>query len=243
MGEILWISFLSGMSTPIGGWIVLFFREISPRLLAAILGVATGIMVTVVLTELMPASIRSGNHTIFLSGFAGGWGFLFILRKIFASLLQDVSLDKKETNFLQMGSFIAIAIALHDLPEGIAIGAGDAIHASVGLVIALAIALHNVPEGMSIALPLCLAKVSKSKILFITFLTGLVTPLGTALSLWLFQISASFISISLAFASGAMTFVVARDILPQAIDVNKLYTGAGTLFGACVMFLASSILH
>jgi zinc transporter, ZIP family len=243
MGAILWISFLSGMSTPVGGWIVLLFRKLSQSLLAIVLGITTGIMVTVVLTELMPASIRSGSHAVFIGGFVGGWGFLFVLRKILSGLLQTGKLGGNQAKFLQMGWFIALAIALHDLPEGIAIGAGGAIHKSMGFIIAFAIALHNIPEGMSIALPLYLARVSKLKIMVITVLTGLVTPMGTALSLWLFQISPSFISISLAFASGAMLYVVARDILPEAIDASLVYAGVGTVFGSGVMVLASVIIH
>ncbi|GAX89594.1 ZIP family metal transporter [Effusibacillus lacus] len=242
MWEIVGISFLTGLATPLGGWIVLRFRQLSPRLLALFLGLAAGIMITVVFSELMPNSIRSGSHEIFIVGMGGGWLFMLVLRWIFSAAMGHGNVHGDKAAYLQLGWFIALAIALHDLPEGFAIGAGDALNSNIGLIIALAIALHNIPEGMSIAIPLRLAGVSKGVVLWITILAGITTPMGTVLSLWLFSVSEFFISFSLAFAGGAMAYVVSRDILPEALQASVPSALFGMAGGGVVM-LAVSELH
>lgn len=241
MGEIVWISFLSGMATPLGGWIVLGFHRLSERMLALFLGLATGIMAIVVLTELMPASIQAGSREGFVLGAVCGWIFMAVLRRVFHSAMANTGLNGEKAAFLQMGGFIALAIALHDLPEGLAIGAGDKVNPGIGVAIALAIALHNIPEGMSIAVPLRLAGVRGWQVIWVTFLAGLTTPLGTVISLWLFSVSDAFVSLSLAFAGGAMAYVVSRDILPEALLADKFFACLGAFAGTAVMIGLSAL--
>lgn len=241
MWEIVGISFLSGMATPIGGWIVLRFRRLSEKWLGFFLGLATGIMLTVVFTELMPASLLSGGRELFVSGALSGWLMMHALRKLLNAGMKRQTTQQGKAAFLQMGWFITLAIALHDMPEGLAIGAGDAVHPDVGMVIALAIALHNIPEGMSIAIPLRLAGVQGWKILWITFLAGITTPLGTILSVGLLSISSAFISMSLAFASGAMAYVVAQSILPEALHAHKGAAMTGIAAGTAVIALLAGM--
>lgn len=243
MWEIIWISFLSGMATPVGGWMVLRFRRLSKNLLALFLGLAAGIMVTVVISELMPRSLQAGGQKQFWIGSIAGWLFMQILRAILQSIISNKWGKGDKAALLQMGWFITLAIALHDMPEGLAIGAGDAVQHEVGLIIALAIALHNIPEGMSIAVPLRMAGVNSWKVFWITFLAGLTTPLGTIIYLGLFTISPAFISGSLAFASGAMVYVVAQSILPEALQANKWVAMLGIGCGALIMALLSFIQH
>ncbi len=242
MWDILGISFLAGMSTPIGGWLVLQFRRLSMRVMTILLGMASGIMVTVVITELIPTSIRSGSHSLFLLGFAAGWLMMWALKKVVAMAMQKEQVAEEAKVYLKMGWFIAIAMAIHDLPEGLAIGAGNAVEQQVGLFIALAIALHNIPEGMSIAAPMRLGGMSKPRVFWVTFLIGFVTPLGTMLAAWLFTVAHSFIALSLAFASGAMAFVVARDIFPESWQLDKSATVVGVTLGSALM-MAMALLH
>ena len=242
MWNVIGISFLAGMSTPLGGWFVLQFRHLSMRMMTTLLGMAAGIMVTVILTELMPTSLTAGSHELFLLGFTSGWLLMWGLKKSLGQLHKAEKLTNDKGAYLRMGWFIAIAIAIHDLPEGLAIGAGDAVEHHVGLFIALAIALHNIPEGMSIAAPLRLGGMAKAQVFWITLLTGLITPLGTIIAVWLFTISHAFIALSLAFASGAMAFVVAQDIFPEAWRLDKLTTLAGVCLGSALM-IAMTLLH
>lgn len=232
---LIGISFLAGMSTPLGGLIVVTARRLSRRSLTALLGMAAGIMLTVVVAELIPASLKAGGHTLFWPGVAGGWLLMWGLKRVVKAALPTQH-DTSGTNaYLNMGLFIAIAIAIHDLPEGLAIGAGQAVEPRIGLMIALAIALHNIPEGMSVAAPMRMGGASRSRILFTTFLIGLVTPLGTAIAILLTHVANAFIALSLAFASGAMAFVVAQNILPEAWRADKRIAIIGTSVGSVLM--------
>lgn len=264
MLQILGISLLSGMSTPLGGWLVLSFPRLSTKWLSFILGMAAGIMMAVVIMDLMPAAIRSAGPGTFFLGATIGWVFMELTRQVMkivkhqsenpsgVSSSHDADINTNQntaTNhthpslspFYNIGWFITIAMALHDLPEGIAIGAGDAIHRDIGTIIAIAIAIHNIPEGMGIAAPLRLAGVPKLRIFLITFLTGLVTPIGTLLSLMLLDISTRFVALSLAFAAGAMLYVVAQNILPVSLTQNWPHTVVGSAIGCSIMVVVSSL--
>ncbi|CAB3396287.1 ZIP family metal transporter [Kyrpidia spormannii] len=149
--------------------------------------------------------------------------------------------DFEQKHLMRLGWFLAFAIALHDLPEGLAIVAGERVAPSLGAVLALAIALHNVPEGMSIALPLRMAGLSPLMVTAVTVAAGLVTPLGTWMGMNLFQTSPAGVSYALAFAGGAMAYVVARDILPEALEEDWRETFAGIVVGALVIHFAARL--
>ena len=241
MWSVLWVSFLSGMSTPLGGLLATRFSIVTKEILGFFLGIAAGIMTTVILVDLMPASLQADRgRQLFAFGAVLGWVFMWVVRRAVAQRSHQMgSIGQK--NFRQMGIFIALAIGLHDLPEGLAIGAGHAVAPQIGLVIALAIALHNIPEGMSVAMPLLLSGMPRSKIVWLTTELGLITPLGTLLSLGLFHISQGFIAVALAFASGSMAFVVARDIFPEALAAKVRFALAGLLSGALLMIAVHAI--
>ncbi len=242
MWNVVWVSFLSGMSTPLGGFFVTQFSSVTKKTLAFFLGLAAGIMITVILVDLMPASLRAPRgQELFVWGTMAGWVFLWAIRRVVARLDSSV-VDPLQPNFRQMGIFIALAIGLHDLPEGLAIGAGHAVEAQVGLILALAIAMHNVPEGMSVAMPLLMSGMRRRNIILLTVELGLITPLGTLLALLLFHISQIFITLSLAFASGSMAFVVARDIFPEALHAKASLALLGIGSGVLIM-MAVHALH
>lgn len=235
MWTIMTLSFLSGLSTPLGALIVLRFQTLSRPVLAFILALASGVMVTVVLTELLPNGIKTGGIGWFTVGCLGG----IILMVGLAAQWRHVDAGSRavttSSRLRQTGQSIALAIAVHDLPEGMAIGAGDAVHAQLGLIIALAIALHNMPEGMSIAAPLAMGGMSRRKILVLTGLISFVTPLGTLLPLLLGALSPTLSAFFLALASGAMLYVVVNDTFPEAWQAHKEATVFGVLAGAAVM--------
>lgn len=226
---ILAISFLSGLSTPLGALVVLWFRTMRPWMLSFILALASGVMVTVVATELAPTSVGTGGFPTFVLGCGGGIVAMSFLADIWKPG------DTAVSRLRRTGQSIALAIAVHDLPEGMAIGAGHAVHAKLGLIVALAIALHNMPEGMSIAAPLAMSGVARRKVLGLTVLISFITPLGTLIPVMLGTVSHTVGAFILAFAAGAMLYVVVQDTFPESWHASRGAAIVGLLAGAALM--------
>ncbi len=145
------------------------------------------------------------------------------------------------------GIVMAFAIALHNVPEGMVIGAsysGDSgqLIGGAGFIIAIVIGLHNIPEGMSVSVPLISGGMSKPKAVAVTALSGLPTVLGSMLGYSLGLLSPVWLSLSLSFAGGAMIYVVFGELLPEAFLMWKSKApGAmalvGTLVGLLLVYL------
>ncbi len=154
---------------------------------------------------------------------------------------------KSKRELFVAGMVMAFAIALHNLPEGMVIGASfakDLANTSFrdGLTMALVIGLHNIPEGMSVSVPLIAGGMKKPKSVFITAATGLPTVLGAMLGFCLGSISPLALSLSLAFASGAMLYVVFGELLPEAILMWRSKAPgfamlAGLIVGVIILFV------
>lgn len=134
-------------------------------------------------------------------------------------------------NMYYCGLFLAIGIGLHNLPEGLAVGAGYSNSAALGATIALSLALHNIPEGMVTAAPLRVAGVNKWLVIAIATAAGLVTPIGTFIGALLTSISPGFIGISMAFAAGAMIYIVSDELIPQSHEYHCHAANFGLVAG------------
>ena len=148
------------------------------------------------------------------------------------------------------GLVMAAAIALHNLPEGMVIGAtyaADAVEVvpatlGSGLVMAVIIGLHNIPEGMAVAVPLISGGMGRTKAVLLTAVTGAPTVIGALLGFWVGMLSPLALSLSLSFASGAMLYVVFGELLPESILMwrSKLPATAtiiGMLTGLVIIYL------
>lgn len=144
------------------------------------------------------------------------------------------------------GVVIAFAIALHNIPEGMSIGASFAIQSdgavSTGLMLAVLIGLHNIPEGMAVTVPLVAGGMGRMKAILLTACSGLPMLAGAWLGLWLGDIGPLGLCCSLGFASGAMLYVVFGEIIPQAIlmyrsRVPAILVVVGMLVGMCLIYL------
>jgi len=233
LSALLIMSFLSGFSTPAGAFIVTGLRRLSPTTLAFLLALASGVMITVTAADLVPLAVQTGGWRLTLLGVAVGAAGLAVIRDWTQPRATGGPLDTARLRML--GWFVAAAIALHDLPEGMAIGAGSTLAPRVGLVIAVAIALHNIPEGMSIAAPLAMGGVSRRRIWTATLLIGLVTPLGTFLAYALGTLSPVTSSMVLALAAGAMTYVAGWNTLPESRQLSRPAAWLGLLAGGLLM--------
>ena len=242
MLEVLLLSVAAGLATCFGGIIVLLLGKPTEKSLAIFLGLAVGIMVAVVVLELLPSAWEYGNFYIMVAGLCFGIVALGLL-DLFLSFLRPVCTGSRNNHYLlNMGYLIAMGIALHDLPEGIAIAAGYEAQQSLGVLIALAIGLHNIPEGMATAAPLRMGGMSSLKIIVIIGLVSIFTPLGTIIGIVLTKISPHLIALLLAMAGGAMLYIVRFELIPESKRRHPVYARLGTLVGFAII-LSLQVIH
>jgi len=243
--QTLLYSFLAGTSTVVGAIILMIFGEPGEKTLASLLGFAGGIMLAISVFELMPEAVELGSMIIAVIGFLLGAFMMWILDKILPHSHMSSSDHFNTENpekihienpIIRTGYLILFGIALHNFPEGLAIGAGFESSPEVGLLIAIAIAFHNVPEGLAIAGPLKAGGLKNLKLIFFTLLAGLMTPLGTLVGLLIFRVTAVLISGSLAFAAGAMIYIVNDELVPQSNNMDSHFANAGLIAGLLIGF-------
>lgn len=228
MGGIVLLGLVAGLGTCLGALLVNTCGRLRPGTLSLLLGLAAGIMTAVIVFDLLPSSLRYGSPQAALTGFLGGIGLMAAL-DLGLNLLSPSTF--KGRNYLKMGYLIATGIALHDFPEGLAIAAGFAATEKLGPMLVLAIGLHNIPEGMACAAPMKYGGLSARRVLAINALISLVTPLGTFIGLMLLETSRAFVGLLLAFAAGAMTYIVLGELAPEARRNNRCLAYLGMLTG------------
>lgn len=243
--QSLFFSTIAGASTAIGAIILMITGSPGKKLIAALLGFAAGVMVSVSVFELMPTSLEMGSLLVLLVGFLLGCGLMFSLDLLVphAHLSQEDCLEcenverlKTTNQALRTGYLIFLGIALHNVPEGLAIGAGLKSSPALGLSIALAIGMHNVPEGLAVAGPLKAGGMGNMKVLLFTLAAGLMTPIGTLIGLAIFSISPAVISGSLSFAAGAMMYIVNDELIPQANSQHNHSANLGFILGLLIAY-------
>ncbi|MCL2008694.1 MAG: ZIP family metal transporter [Treponema sp.] len=149
---------------------------------------------------------------------------------------------KNPNQILKSGILMFTAIALHNVPEGIAIGAGGAHDFRLGVLLAAMIAFHNIPEGMAVAAPLLAGGINRWKVVFLTSLAGGTTLFGGLIGVAVGNISDFAVALSLSSAAGAMLYIVFGEILPQFSIMTKSRTSSiVTLFGIIVGYLITLI--
>lgn len=237
MGEILFLSLMAGLATSLGAVAVLAFGRLSAKALTLFFGLAAGIMLGVVLLDLLPSAWSLGSPSALAAGFGGGLMLLKFFARLLARWQNLQGLSPYGGKWRRMGYLIALGIALHDLPEGIAIAAGFTATLRLGWLLAVAIGLHNIPEGMAMATPLHLSGLSPLRILGITGLVSLFTPLGTLLGFWLLALARSLLSFLLALAAGAMVYIVFWEMLPQCRRHDPKSGLAGIILGFLVIVI------
>ncbi|ERM91350.1 zinc permease [Caldanaerobacter subterraneus subsp. yonseiensis KB-1] len=213
--EILMIGAFAGVAgTGLGGVFAYFFKNPSPKFFSGIMGITAGLMLSVVMFDLLPHSFEISGMPV---------GVIGVIIGAFLISLFDSHIEKTKFNkgFIRKGLLLEIAIALHNFPEGLAVGSGFMVSSSLGIDIALVIALHDFPEGVAVAVPLSAGGVSPCKVLLYTFLTGLPTALGTFIGILSGGISNTFIGLNLALAGGAMLYVTCGEIIPEARDIYR----------------------
>jgi ZIP family zinc transporter len=250
----------------LGGLVSSLLGKKTSEMMCWMLSFAGGVMISIVTFELIPESIalletdgRSGIY-ITVIGLVIGILVVMVLNRIVDHLSFKRGFDDsphihhtheelyhegsyiRTKTLLRSGIIMLVVIALHNLPEGIAIGAADNIDERLSFTLALMIALHNIPEGMAIAAPLIGGGIKKPKAVILTAMSGSLTLVGAAIGVFVGGISPEAISISLSAAGGAMLYVVFGEIIPQSVVMTKSrFTTLVTLFGILTGLMITQI--
>lgn len=225
MFEVVWMSLLSGaVGTGIGGGLTAILPS-KAKVQSVLLALTAGIMLSMVCFELLPnalvgVGVLPVSLVVILGGLVVRLGEGFISRY------------HKSNRGIARGLAVAFAIALHDFPEGMIVGSSIAM--GVGSEVGLLIALHNIPEGMAVALPVIRGGGSKGKAISLALLTGIPTLLGAIVGYLLVGISSAFSALSIAFASGAMLYVIFCDLIPDTKDLKQIEFSAIIIFGILI---------
>lgn len=216
------------------------------QLSAALMGLSGGIVVAMVFFDMLPEAWEMAGPFSLL-GAAIGVVVLFLVihlvpHKDAAEFDEQTVSDIKSSNLARTGVLIAVGVAIHNLPQGIAIGSGIVSGQSFGLVLSLLLLLHNIPEGMVMAIPLKLGGVPFSKIITLAVLAALPTVVGALIGGLVAGISETFIGASVGFASGALGLLIFKEMLPQAFSLHKGKTTvlaliAGAALGLLIVWL------
>lgn len=221
--------FFGTFGTTLGGIIGITFKSTSKKFLSFILSLASGLMMAIVCFELIPEALEVTNILNTILGIIIG-----IATMIFCNVIVDKKLkitSKKENvmnSMLKTGIIVSLGLAIHNFPEGLAIGSGMEASFKLGINLAIAICLHDIPEGISMAVPMKAGGMSKSRIIAYVILSGVTTGIGALFGALVGKVSEAIIGICLSFAAGAMLYIVSGELLPEA---NNLYKGKMTAIG------------
>lgn len=243
-------SILAGLATGAGALPALIFRTVSQRLLYIMLGFAAGVMLAATAFSLLVPGIDFGNQVwpgkgiwVVAAGLLAGAGFLELADRFLPYERFLAQRGEPLGSLRKVWLFIA-AITLHNFPEGMAVGVsfgGGDWHN--GIVIAIAIGLQNVVEGLAVALPLVGLGYRRGQAVFIATMTGLVEPVGGLLGVAAVSFFFPLLPIGMAFAAGAMLFVIADDIIPETQSKGKARMATfAFVFGFVVMMVLDNLL-
>ncbi|HEY8350381.1 MAG TPA: ZIP family metal transporter [Clostridiales bacterium] len=224
MGHLLKITFLglfSGLAgTGIGGLSAFLISKTSNRIMSTILEFSAGLMTAVVCFELLPEAFSLGGTVFTFLGIITG---ILTVVAIESFLKKSRSLGKgQNTGLLRAGILMAIAIAMHNFPEGFAVGSGFEASTSLGVTITAVIIIHDIPEGIAMAVPMRAGGFSKFKAFAYTVLSGVPMGLGALLGAVLGSVSDSLTAACLGFAGGAMLYIIYGELVPES---KRLYLG------------------
>ena len=224
MDSATWIGILLPLGgTMLGSAFVFFMRkEIPDRLQKTLLGFASGVMVAAsVWSLLLPSLEMEGGGIISATGgFLAGIAFLLLLDELIPHLHIGASHAEGPRVSLSRTAMLALAVTLHNLPEGMAVGvvmagSGNGLPMQAALAVSIGIALQNVPEGAIVSMPLRAAGRSRWRAFATGTLSGVVEPLGSLAMIWAASALGAALPAMLAFAAGAMLYVVVDELIPQ----------------------------
>ncbi|MCI6908110.1 MAG: zinc transporter ZupT [Clostridiaceae bacterium] len=255
--QALLLTLIAGLSTGIGGLFVLVKKDINPRFLSLALGFSAGVMIYISMTEMLTeaqgllasaAGPKAGTGFTSLA-FFGGMLFIGLIDRLVPDSTNPHELSHVNTaedaNFssklMRSGILTAIAIAIHNFPEGMATFSTSASDLSLGIPIAFAIAIHNIPEGIAVAAPIYKATGQRRHAFRWALTSGLAEPLGGLLSYLVLRpfMTDTLLGVIYAMVSGIMVFISFDELLPLAHEYGEEHTSIyGLIAGMAVMAIS-----
>jgi ZIP family zinc transporter len=233
---LLWI-FGAGLATGLGGLALFVIRGPSDRLLDGLLGFTAGVMLAATAFSLLVPALDLGDVWEVLTGFALGGAALYVLDRavphVHARFAEPGrTLDPRRRQALLLVS----ALTIHNVPEGLAVGVAFAAGGSdLGIPIALAIGIQNVPEGFAAAAPL--AADHRRLAALVAVATGIVEPPAALAAFAAFELVTVLLPLGLAFAAGAMLYVVADELIPESHARGNEAIASGALIGGFALMM------
>ena len=237
--KVIILSILASVvGTGLGGLLAAVLGSKSDKLTGLALSFAGGVMTSISFFELMPEAIGHSNMWVAVAGLAGGTaavlGLNYLLDRVtdtgrkqpklhetYQELYHEGELLAHKKSMMRSGLLMLCAIAIHDIPEGLVIGATGRHDITLAATLALMIAIHNIPEGIAIAAPLIAGGMGRWKTFLITVVEGVPSVVGALIGYFVGGVSGVAIALSLSGAAGAMLYVVFGEILPQSIVMRK----------------------
>lgn len=252
----LLLTAIAGLATGVGSCIAFFAKHKNTRFLSCSLGFSGGVMIYISLVELLAGSQselaeifgKRPGSLIGIAAFFGGMALAMLIDKLIPSYenphevrsVEDMDSPHHKERLVRSGKLFALAIAIHNFPEGMAVFTSALTDPLTGISIALAIAIHNIPEGITVSVPIYHATGSRKKAFKYSFLSGLAEPLG-ALIAWAFLlpfISPVLLAVIFAAVAGIMVFISFDELLPLAEEYGEHHLAiAGLIAGMLVMAL------
>lgn len=250
--QALLATFFTWGVTALGAAPVFFTRRLHQKFLDGMLGAAAGVMTAASFWSLLAPAIEmaEGKWWPATIGFLAGGAFLYLIDKTLPHLHLGLKTSEAEgiKTHWQRSVLLVLAITLHNIPEGLAVGVsfGAIAHATdaaqarelllAGIALALGIGLQNFPEGLAVAMPLRREGMGRFRAFFLGQASGIVEPMAGVLGAWLVVLIAPLLPYALAFAAGAMIYVVVEELIPESHRNGHVdFATIGAMLGFAVM--------
>ena len=236
--------FFGTFGTTIGGIIGVTFKNTSNKFLSFILEFAAGLMISIVCFDLIPEALELSSLTYTIVGIIIGVVSMIVCDNLIKTKYNTKRAKsiKSSNSLLKTGIVVGIGLALHNFPEGLAIGSGFEASIKLGYSLAIAILLHDIPEGISMSVPMRYGGMNKTKVVVYTLLSGVTTGIGAFFGALLGTISTGVISICLSFAAGAMLYIVSGELIPESKNLYKgRFASLGNILGFVMGILAMNL--
>jgi ZIP family zinc transporter len=255
------LTVFAGLATGIGSVMSLLSKKFNSKFLAGSLGFSAGVMIYVSLVEIFVKAkdsltaahgLKVGNIYTVIAFFAG-IALIALIDKLIPSFenpheiknIEEKNLDPgNRRKLLRMGLFSALAIAIHNFPEGLATFMGALTDPTLGISIAIAIAIHNIPEGIAVSVPIYYATKNRKKAFWLSFLSGLAEPVGALLGYFILRSVFNDSTFGLIFAgvAGIMVYISLDELLPTAEEYGEHHIAIGGLIGGMAIMAISLLL-